>query len=130
MIGIIVTGHINFASGIKSAVTAIVGEQQDVEYVDFIEGTSREDLEELLLAAYDKVDQGHGVLFCTDVPSGTPFQVSAQICTDRKPTAALTGSNISLVTEAVMERTEFSDVGQLAAHVTEVGKSAIQSISF
>ncbi|GAB2667144.1 PTS sugar transporter subunit IIA [Vibrio panuliri] len=130
MIGIIVTGHIHFASGMKSAVEAIVGQQQDIEYIDFIEGTSREDLEALLIEAYQKVDQGDGVLFCTDVPSGTPFQVSAQICTDRKPSAALTGSNISILTEAAMERDSFTNVADLVCHLTEVGKLAIQSISF
>ena len=130
MIGIIVTGHIHYATGMQSAVEAIAGKQKCVEYIDFIEGTAREELEVLLLEAYQRVDTGSGVLFCTDVPSGTPFQVSAQICTDRKPSAALTGSNISIITEAVMERDGFKSVSDLAVHVTEVGKLAIQSISF
>lgn len=130
MIGIIITGHINFATGMESAVTAITGTHEDVEYVDFIEGTSREDLEGKLLVAYESVNSGDGVLFCTDVPSGTPFQVSAQICTDRNPSAVLAGSNVSIITEAVMERDEYKSVGGLAQHVTNVGKCAIQSISF
>lgn len=36
MIGIIVIGHINFASGLRSAVEAIAGEQPYIEYIDFI----------------------------------------------------------------------------------------------
>lgn len=130
MIGIIVTGHIHFASGMKSALEAIAGNSQHIEYIDFTEGTSREELEILLVDAYEKVDLGNGVLFCTDVPSGTPFQVSAQICTDRKPSATLTGTNISILTEATMERDSFTNVADLTCHLTEVGKLAIQSISF
>ncbi|EKC3540891.1 PTS sugar transporter subunit IIA [Salmonella enterica] len=130
MIGIIVTGHIHFATGIKSALEAILGKKQCIEYVDFTEGLTRKELETSLLEACAKVDKGEGILFCTDVPSGTPFQVAAQICTDKKPSAVLTGSNLSLLTEAVMERDSFKSISDLAAHVTEAGRQAIQSISF
>ncbi|WP_152416091.1 hypothetical protein [Avibacterium paragallinarum] len=40
MLGIVVSGHINFASGMRSAVEAIVGQQPQLEFVDFL-GTSR-----------------------------------------------------------------------------------------
>lgn len=35
MLGIVVSGHINFASGMRSAVEAIVGQQPQLEFVDF-----------------------------------------------------------------------------------------------
>ncbi|MFA1563064.1 PTS sugar transporter subunit IIA [Aliivibrio fischeri] len=129
-IGIIVTGHINFATGTKSAVEAITGNQQAIKYVDFTEGTTRTELESLLIDACEIVDEGAGVLFCTDVPSGTPFQVSAQICTGKTNVSVLTGSNINMITEAVMERESFANVSDLADHIVDVGKLAIQSISF
>lgn len=130
MPGIIVTGHIHFATGMKSAREAIPGEKQFIKYIDFTEGSSRKELEKVLLEACAKVDKGGGILFCTDVASGTPFQVSAQICTDRKPSAVLTGSNISIITDAVMERDSFKSASDQAGHVTEVDKLAIQSILF
>ena len=40
MIGIVVSGHINFASGMESAVRAIAGEQEQMTYVDFVETMS------------------------------------------------------------------------------------------
>lgn len=40
MIGLIVSGHLNFASGMASAVKAIAGEQQDIAFIDFLESIS------------------------------------------------------------------------------------------
>ncbi len=37
MIGLIVSGHINFASGMASAVKAIAGEQENMVFIDFVE---------------------------------------------------------------------------------------------
>lgn len=40
MIGLIVSGHLNFASGMASAVKAIAGEQEDIAFIDFVESIS------------------------------------------------------------------------------------------
>ncbi|MDC9132388.1 hypothetical protein PSJ72_06085 [Escherichia coli] len=59
MIGIIVIGHINFASGLRSAVEAIAGEQPYIEYIDFIPGMSTEQLEIHIRQAVKKMsDRG------------------------------------------------------------------------
>ena len=36
MIGLLVTGHANFGSGITSSVNLIAGAQEDYRYVDFL----------------------------------------------------------------------------------------------
>lgn len=45
MIGIVVSGHINFASGMASAVRAITGEQSQMLFIDFVESMSTDMLE-------------------------------------------------------------------------------------
>ncbi|SUG56029.1 putative PTS system IIA component [Salmonella enterica subsp. diarizonae] len=72
MIGIVVSGHIHFASGMESAVRAIAGEQPQMVFVDFVENLSTDMLEEELRNAADRVDSGDGVLFLTDIPGGSP----------------------------------------------------------
>ena len=45
MIGIIVAGHGNFASGITSMLELVVGKPENYEYIDFLQGESQEALE-------------------------------------------------------------------------------------
>ena len=46
MIGIIITGHGRFASGMKSALEVIAGECENVKTVDFEQGCSVQHFEE------------------------------------------------------------------------------------
>ena len=41
MIGLVVTGHANFGSGMTSSVNLIAGEQEAYQYVDFLRPTVR-----------------------------------------------------------------------------------------
>lgn len=68
MIGIVVSGHIHFASGMQSAVKAIAGEQKQMEFIDFVESMSTDELEAKLRQAALLADSGEGVLFLTDIP--------------------------------------------------------------
>ena len=53
MIGLLVTGHANFGSGITSSVNLIAGAQEDYRYVDFLPTYSLEDLSRELNKALD-----------------------------------------------------------------------------
>lgn len=44
MVGIIITGHSNFATGIASAVKLVAGQQKNLEAVDFPDTYSTEEL--------------------------------------------------------------------------------------
>lgn len=75
MIGLVISGHIHFASGMASAVRAIAGEQPQMRFIDFVESMSTDDLEAALRQAADEVDDGEGVLFLTDLPGDRPVIV-------------------------------------------------------
>ena len=60
MIGIIVAGHGNFASGITSMLELVVGKPENYEYIDFLQGESQEALEydySCLLYTSDAADE-------------------------------------------------------------------------
>ncbi len=44
MVGLIISGHGNFASGLRTSLKLIAGEASNIEYVDFIETDSTESL--------------------------------------------------------------------------------------
>ncbi len=55
MIGIIISGHGTFATGISSAVELLTGHQDFIIPVDFREEHSEEQLKENLKAAFDRL---------------------------------------------------------------------------
>ena len=55
MVGIIITGHCNFATGIASAVKLVAGQQKNLEAVDFLDTYSTEELKTKLTEALDKL---------------------------------------------------------------------------
>lgn len=127
MIGIVVSGHINFASGVQSAVRAIVGEQAQMEFVDFVETMSTDDLETELRAAAEKVNSGKGVLFLTDVPGGSPSNRASAIMMDTPLVEVIGGANLPMITNVVFERDD-AELTELVEIAMEIGTSCIQDM--
>ncbi len=84
MIGLLVTGHANFGSGITSSVNLIAGEQEAYKYVDFLPTYSTEDLTGEITKALDELKDCEGVIIFTDLMGGTPFNVAAQLDMTRR----------------------------------------------
>ena len=55
MLGLIVTGHGNFATGLQSSLRLIAGEKENMCFVDFEEKDSVEDLAGKLSVAIDSL---------------------------------------------------------------------------
>ena len=127
MIGIIVTGHLHFATGLQSALSAIAGDERQIEYVDYPENVSPHQLEQLLREAVDKVDVGEGVLFLTDIPGGSPFQRAALVAAEMFRADVISGTNLVMAAEACLERDDL-ELEALVRHVLSVGQESIKSI--
>lgn len=127
MIGIIVSGHINFASGMKSAIDAIVGEQSAIEFIDFVPTITTEELEQNMLAAITKVNSGDGVLFLTDVIGGTPCNRAVALMLSRDDIKVIGGCNLPMITNACFERDDVS-LQELSDIVLEIGQSTINDL--
>ncbi|RJX75258.1 PTS sugar transporter subunit IIA [Vibrio sinensis] len=127
MIGIIVSGHINFATGIKSAVDAIVGEQSSIEFIDFVPTITTEQLELQMRDAIERVNTGSGVLFLTDVVGGTPCNRAVAIMLERDDIKVIGGTNLAMITNACFERDGVS-LEELAEIVLEIGQSTMKDM--
>lgn len=127
MIGIVVTGHGQFASGIQSAVRMVSGEVRQIAYVDFTESMSADDLHSELCRAADQVDSGEGVLFLSDIPGGSPFQQSAAVAANLQFADVISGTSLVMAAEACMKR-EFLNFRSLVSEITSRGQSNIKSV--
>lgn len=127
MIGIVVSGHIHFASGIASAVRAIAGEQSQMTFIDFTENLSTDQLETLLREAAANVDSGDGVLFLTDIPGGSPCNRALNILMSGGNVEVLAGVSLPMIVNAAFEREEVS-LTELVAILQEIGHGGIQNM--
>jgi PTS system N-acetylgalactosamine-specific IIA component len=104
MIGIIITGHGLFATGIEKAVERIIGDQPQVTYVDFTVEINTDALNQQMLEAIEQVNDGNGVLIFTDLLGGTPFRTAALIAKKQTDIEVLTGINLQMTLEVMLER--------------------------
>lgn len=104
MLGIVITGHGSFASGLMQAMEQIVGKQLQCTAIDFTEGMTTEDLYEALNQASKICDKGDGLVFLTDLLGGTPFYQAAQLTLPHPQWQVLTGTNMQMAVEMMLER--------------------------
>ena len=130
MIGLLVTGHANFGSGMTSSVNLIAGEQEAYRYVDFLPTYSTEDLTRELTKALEELKDCEGVIIFTDLMGGTPFNVSAQIGHGKENIRIVAGTNLPMLVEIVMSRKFMDGLDGLVDSVLETGKEQVTKYEF
>lgn len=126
MIGLIVSGHINFASGMASAVKAIAGEQENMVFLDFVETLSPDELEQQMRAAMNAMN-AEQVVFLTDLPGGTPCNRAMAIMMENQSVEVLAGVNLPMIVNAALER-EGVDAKELLSILQDIGTCSIQDL--
>ena len=79
MIGVIVTGHGTFATGMKEAVRLLAGRPESFEAVDYLQEDSTDDYEAKLRAALSALRGCTGVLILADMLEAAPYKVCADV---------------------------------------------------
>ncbi len=130
MIGLLVTGHANFGTGITSSVNLIAGEQEAYKAVDFLPTYSTEDLTREITKALDELKDCEGVIIFTDLMGGTPFNVSAQIGHGKENIRIVAGTNLPMLVEIVMSRKFMDNLDELVGSVLETGKEQVTKYEF
>ena len=113
MIGIIVTGHGSFATGITSGLKLLAGETEYYEAVDFLPEDSVEALTEKLLRAVEALSGLEGILILTDIAGGSPFNVSLKLkLTRTEAIEVIGGTNLPVLLEAYLSRAMYEGLGR------------------
>lgn len=104
MLGIILTGHGGFASGMEKAMKQILGEQTQFIAIDFPETSTTALLTSQLEHAVNTLDSEDDLVFLTDLLGGTPFRVASTLAMQKSGREVITGTNLQLLLEMVLER--------------------------
>lgn len=121
MIGMIVTGHGKFAPGAVDALKLLVGEQEYCEAVEFEPSDSVEQLTEKIDAVWQRLTKEcDGVVVFTDIPGGTPFNVSIRLKMERYPDSeVISGTNVPILMTAALSHTDADTAKDLANEAVE-----------
>lgn len=125
MIGLVVTGHGNFGSGLTSSVNLIAGNQENYEYVDFVESFSTDDLDRELRKAFDKLANCEAIVVLSDLPGGSPFKTAVMVAQDYSNIHVIGGTNLPMLCEITMARTMIEDADALVDMALNTGKDQI-----
>ncbi|MGG4266762.1 PTS sugar transporter subunit IIA [Peribacillus simplex] len=102
MIGIVLTGHGSFPTGMLESVQLIAGEIKQVEVIPFEEDVTI--LEQVVIKAIDNVETGAGVVCYTDLAGGTPFNVCSRIASGKDNIRVVAGTNIPMLLSGLFHR--------------------------
>lgn len=125
MVGIIVTGHGNFATGVLSAAKLIAGTPEKLIGIDFTENDTVETLEEKIKKGIEELDTEE-ILVLADLAGGSPFKVSATIgVSSDKNIKVLSGTNLGMIIETALLR-DGKNLEEVVAFAKESGITSIQ----
>lgn len=130
MIGLIVTGHGNFASGITSSLNLIAGDLENYVAVDFPAEYSVDDLDRELTKAFDTLHACEGVLVLSDLGGGSPFKTAVTIGYPKGNVEIIAGTNLPMAVEVNMARKFIEDLHVLADMALNTGKDQVLRYEF
>lgn len=119
---IIITGHGNFATGLKSSLDLIVGKYDFIKSIDFTELKTPKDLKCEIKSEVIKSENEKIYIF-TDLAGGTPFKVSMELALENKNIEVFCGTNLPMLVESTMMISLGSDLDSI--EIKEVGINSI-----
>lgn len=126
MIGIIISGHGNFATGIQSSLNLIAGNVSNIEYIDFLQNDSTDSLKQKYINALNNLNSCDNILALTDLTGGSPFKTLVELKTEiKRPLEVIGGVNIPMILEISMAKDFIYDLPKLTKTALEVGKNGI-----
>ncbi|HHY80778.1 PTS galactosamine/N-acetylgalactosamine transporter subunit IIA [Thermoanaerobacter thermohydrosulfuricus] len=127
MVRLIVTGHGKFATGLIDGIEIIVGKQENLIGIEFNNQNLEIYTEQIENAVKEAKDKNDSVIILTDLIGGTPFRISSFVSRNYSDVYVITGANIPMLIEAVLNRENF-ELNKFVNHLINIGKNGIESL--
>jgi mannose/fructose/sorbose-specific phosphotransferase system IIA component len=121
---IIVCTHGHASEEIIKTAEMIMGEQENVGFVNFVPGENTDDLVGKFQKSLDELDRSKGVLVMVDLFGGSPFNAISQLALADENIEVITGVNIPMVLETLALRAS-QDIKSLAETAKNAGINGV-----
>ena len=127
-IAIVIGTHGWAAEQLLKTAEMLLGEQENVGWIDFVPGENAETLIEKYNAQLAKLDTSKGVLFLVDTWGGSPFNAASRIVVDKEHYEVVAGVNIPMLVETFMARDDNPTFDELVALAVETGREGVKAL--
>ncbi|EDC7490163.1 PTS mannose transporter subunit IIAB [Salmonella enterica] len=127
-IAIVIGTHGWAAEQLLKTAEMLLGEQENVGWIDFVPGENAETLIEKYNAQLAKLDTSKGVLFLVDTWGGSPFNAASRIVIDKERYEVIAGVNIPMLVETFMARDDDPSFDELVALAVETGREGVKAL--
>jgi len=127
-IAIVIGTHGWAAEQLLKTAEMLLGEQENVGWIDFVPGENAETLIEKYTAQLEKLDTRSGVLFLVDTWGGSPFNAASRIVVDKEHHEVVAGVNIPMLVETLMARDDNPSFDELVALAVETGREGVKAL--
>lgn len=127
-IAIVIGTHGWAAEQLLKTAEMLLGEQQNVGWIDFVPGENADTLIEKYHAQLEKLETDQGVLFLVDTWGGSPFNAASRIVVDKAQQDVIAGVNIPMLVETLMARDDNPTFDELIAIAVEAGREGVKAL--
>ena len=127
-IAIVIGTHGWAAEQLLKTAEMLLGEQENVGWIDFVPGENAETLIEKYTAQLEKLDTSKGVLFLVDTWGGSPFNAASRMVVDKENYEVVAGVNIPMLVETFMGRDDNPSFDELVALAVETGREGVKAL--
>nr|WP_241098773.1 PTS mannose transporter subunit IIAB [Providencia huaxiensis] len=108
----------------------LIGEQDNVSFIDFIPGENADTLFDKYTQKLTDLDTSKGVLFLVDTWGGSPFNAASRIVNEHDNYDIITGVNVPMLVETFMCRDDDPSLNELISVALETGRGGVRSFKF
>lgn len=127
-IAIVIGTHGWAAEQLLKTAEMLLGEQENVGWIDFVPGENAETLIEKYQARLAELDTAKGVLFLVDTWGGSPFNAASRVVVDKENHDVVAGVNIPMLVETLMARDDDPGFDELVAIAVETGREGVKAL--
>ncbi|WP_310607058.1 PTS mannose transporter subunit IIAB [Buttiauxella brennerae] len=127
-IAIVIGTHGWAAEQLLKTAEMLLGEQENVGWIDFVPGENAETLIEKYNAQLANLNTDKGVLFLVDTWGGSPFNAASRIVVDKEHYEVVAGVNIPMLVETFMARDDNPSFDELVALAVETGREGVKAL--
>jgi PTS system mannose-specific IIB component len=127
-IAIVIGTHGWAAEQLLKTAEMLLGEQENVGWIDFVPGENAETLIEKYHARLAELDTAKGVLFLVDTWGGSPFNAASRVVVDKENHDVVAGVNIPMLVETLMARDDDPGFDELVAIAVETGREGVKAL--